>query len=335
MARAIWTGSLSFGLVNVPVGLFSATEDKTIHFNQFEEGTSDRIRYKRVNERTGEEVDFARIVKGYDLGGGEYVIVTNDELEAIEPGRSRTIEIEDFVDLADIDPIFYDRTYYLAPQGEGGERAYALLRQAMLEEGKVGVATLVMRGKQYLVAVRPEQDVLALETMYFADEVRDAVEEIDSLPVEADFKPRELDAAKLLISSMTSEWDPTRYHDTYRQQVEDLIDRKRRGETVVTETVRTQPAPVADLMAALQASVEAARQRRGDGDGAAPARRAPKKAGGRAAARADDLTGASKAQLAQRAARLEIAGRSKMSRDELEAAVRDAEAGSTRRRRAS
>lgn len=332
MARAIWTGSLSFGLVNVPVGLFSATEDRTIHFNQFEEGTADRIRYKRVNERTGEEVDFARIVKGYDLGGGEYVLVTNDELEAVEPGRSRTIEIEDFVELADIDPIFYNKTYYLAPQGEGAERAYALLRQAMLEEGKVGVATLVMRGKQYLVAIRPEQDVLALETMYFADEVRNPVEEIDTLPVEGEFKPRELEAAKLLISSMTSAWEPERYHDTYRQQVEELIERKRRGETVVTEAARAEPAPVADLMAALQASVEAARQRR-VGDGAAPATKPAARR--RRPAAVDDLAGATKADLAGRAARLEIAGRSKMSRDELEAAVRDAEAAGTRRRRAS
>jgi len=139
----------------VPVGLYTATQDKTIHFNQFEEGTSDRIRYKRVNERTGEEVDYARIVKGVDLGGGEFAILTPDELDAAAPEKSRTIDIEGFVDLADIDPIYYRTTYFLAPEGDAARRAYALLRKAMQESNKVGIATFVMRNKEYLVAIRP------------------------------------------------------------------------------------------------------------------------------------------------------------------------------------
>ena len=208
MPRAIWTGSLSFGLVNVPVGLFTATEDRTVHFNQFQAGTGDRIRQKRVNERTGEEVEYSDIVKGYDLGAGEYVIITPEELESVEPGRSRTMEIVDFVDLDDIDPIYYKSTYYLAPQGEQAVRAYALLRQAMIEEKKVGIATLVLRNKQHLVAIRPTQAVLALETMHFADEVRDPATEIDSVPGDMTFKGRELDTAKLLVESMASPWDP-------------------------------------------------------------------------------------------------------------------------------
>src|SRR5580700_11023440 len=150
MARAIWTGSLSFGLVNVPVGLYSATEEKSIRFNQFQAGTADRVRNKRVNERTGEEVAYGDIVKGYDLGGGEYAILSPEELAAVAPGASRAIEVSDFVDLADIDPVFFDRPYYVAPHGKGGDRAYALLHEAMLKMGKVAVGLFVMREKQYL-----------------------------------------------------------------------------------------------------------------------------------------------------------------------------------------
>ena len=266
MARTIWTGSLSFGLVNVPVGLYTATRDRSIHFNQFEEGTSDRIRYKKINERTGEEVDNARIVKGVDIGGGDYVILSDDELEAAAPERSRAIEITDFVDLDAIDPIYYRTTYYLAPQGDGAGKAYALLRKAMRASNKVGIATIVMRGKEYLVAVRPEDDVLALETMYFADEVRSPT---DELPVagseagDAGLSDRELTTAQLLIDSMASEWEPDQYHDTYRQRVEELIDQKRRGEEIVTEAEPPRQSNVVDLMEALQASVSAVRVERG------------------------------------------------------------------------
>ena len=198
MPRAIWTGSLSFGLVNVPVGLFSATDDKAIHFNQFQAGTPDRIRQKRVNERTGEEVEYADVVKGYDLGGGEYVIVTPEELESVEPGRSRTIEITDFVELGSIDPIYYKSTYYLGPQGDQAARPYALLREAMAQSNKVAVASLVLRTKEHLVTIRPTQSVLALETMYFADEIRDPKTEIPGVSSDVDFSDRELSTAKLL-----------------------------------------------------------------------------------------------------------------------------------------
>ncbi len=158
MARAIWTGSVAFGLVNVPVALYSATEDKTIHYNQFQTGTSDRIRYKRVNERTGREVKPEDIVRGHEVAKGDYVLVSDEELEAVEPGRSRTIDITDFVDLAEIDPIYFQKTYYLGPQGDGAAaRAYALLHRAMADTGKAGIATFVFHGKQYLVALRATQ----------------------------------------------------------------------------------------------------------------------------------------------------------------------------------
>jgi DNA end-binding protein Ku len=256
--RTIWKGSLSFGLVNIPVGLYPATSDKSIHFNQFEEGTSDRIRYKKVNERTGDEVPSDRIARGFDLGGGEYVILTDEELESAEPKKSRQIEISDFVGLVDIDPVFFRSSYYLAPEGEGADKAYALLRRAMDDAGRIGIATLVMRNKEYLVAIRPDGEALALHTMYFSDEVRQPGREIPELPSEDDVTDRELSMAQLLIESMESDWDPERFHDTHRQKVEALIEEKRSGHEIVIESGPEQPAKVIDLMEALNASIAAA-----------------------------------------------------------------------------
>jgi DNA end-binding protein Ku len=339
MPRAIWTGSLSFGLVNVPVGLFSATDDKAIHFNQFQAGTPDRIRQKRVNERTGEEVEYADVVKGYDLGGGEYVIVTPEELESVEPGRSRTIEITDFVDLGEIDPIYYKSTYYLGPQGDQAVRPYALLREAMAESNKVAVASLVLRTKEHLVTIRPAQSVLALETMYFADEIRDPLKETPGLNTDdVEFTDRELSTAKLLIDSMASQWDPSLYEDQYRKRVEALIDEKRQGKVIVTERPEPQATKVVDLMEALQASVEAARAHRPgtliatpDSATKAPAKRSPKQRPSGTAPAAGDAT-ASKSELLARAAELGIPGRSKMTRDELETAVSGATKPAKRRK---
>jgi DNA end-binding protein Ku len=262
MARAIWTGSVAFGLVNVPVALYSATEDKTIHFNQFETGTSDRIRYKRVNERTGHEVKLPDIVRGREVAKGDYVLITDEELEAVEPGRSRTIDITDFVDISDIDPIYYQRAYYLGPQGDSATKAYALLHRAMADSGRAGIATFVLHGKQYLAAIRAREDVLALHTMYFPDEVRDPLEEIENLRTGAQFSDRELGMAKQLVESMTNKWDPGSYRDTYRECVEDLIARKRRGEEIITAGEPAGAANVTDLMEALRRSAEEMRARR-------------------------------------------------------------------------
>lgn len=262
MARAIWTGSVAFGLVNVPVGLYTATEDRTIHFNQFQAGTTDRIRYKRVNERTGREVKLAGIVRGREVGKDDYVLVTDEELAAADPGRSETMDIADFVDLAEIDPIYFQKTYYLGPQGEAAERAYALLHRAMASTGKAGIATFVMHGKQYLAAIRAMPEVLAVETMFFADEVRDPADVIENLPAGEAFRSRELTIAKQLIGSMTTGWNPENYRDTYRERVEDLIERKRQGEEIVTEGAPPQDANVVDLMDALRRSAEQARGRR-------------------------------------------------------------------------
>lgn len=272
MARPIWRGSVAFGLVNVPVGLYAATEDKTVHFNQFQAGTSDRIRYKRVNERTGREVDLADIVRGYEVGKGDYVLVTDEELEAVDPGQSRTIDIADFVDLAEIDPIYFQKAYYLAPQGEGAMHAYALLYRAMADIGKAGIATFVLHGKQHLATIRAgEAGVLALETMFFADEVRDPRDEIGDLPDAGASRGRDLTIAKQLIGSMAVTWNPQNYRDTYREQVEDLIERKRRGEEIVTEAAPPEDSSVVDLGDALRRSLEAQERR-----GRSPAKAAPK-----------------------------------------------------------
>ncbi|MGI5131577.1 Ku protein [Pseudonocardia sp. CA-107938] len=315
MARAIWTGSISFGLVSIPVGLFSATDDHTIHFHQFERGTSDRVRNKRVNERTGEEVDYADIVKGADVGGGEHVIVEPEELEAIAPGRSRDLEISDFVDLDEIDPLYFQRTYWLAPTAEQYARPYALLLAAMTRTNRAAIGTFVMRGKQYLAAIRPDRDVLALETLHFADEVRDPKKDLENLPGKTPAKGKELDMATQLIESMSGRWKPEKYRDTYRDKVDALIADKQRGRQTVVEAEPPDPTEMADLLAALERSVADAKAgRRSDPT--------PKKSGGKKSKAKTDK--ASKADLAAKAKELDIKGRSTMTRDELAEAVRKA-----------
>jgi DNA end-binding protein Ku len=260
MARSIWNGVISFGLVSVPVALYSATEDHEVSFHQFERDTSDRFRYKRVNERTDKEVDYADIVRGADIGGGHYVMLEQDELEGIAPGRSRSLNIEAFVDLEDIDPIYYQRTYYLGPGKDSG-KTYALLRDAMEQSNKAAIARLVMRGKEYLTAVRAEKNLLVLQTMHFADEVRNAEDEIDDIPARTSARSKELKVARQLIESMSDTWRPGEYHDTYTDRVNQLIEAKSKDE----EFERAEEAPdatdVVDLMDALRQSVDSSRSR--------------------------------------------------------------------------
>jgi DNA end-binding protein Ku len=310
MARAIWSGAINFGLVTVPVELYSATEDHTVHFRQFERGTSDRIRYRRVNERTGKEVDYNDIVKGYDLGEGEYVLVEQDELDEIAPGRSRSIDIEAFVDLDDIDPIFFQKSYWLAPSKEEFGRAYGLLVQAMGRTKRAGVARFVMRGKEQIAAIRAGEDnVLILDTLLFAEDLRDPVKELRKLPQKAEARGKELDMAVSLIDSMTEDWQPEDYHDTYTERVHKLIDDKKAGRKVSVEAPPSEPTKVVDLFEALSRSVES---RKGGG------RRSPAKK------KAPDLSELSKAELDKMARELDLKGRSKMSRAELEKAVSEA-----------
>ena len=189
------------------------------------------------------------------------MLLTDDELESVEPGRTRTIDITDFVDLAEVDPIYFQRTYYLSPRGDGADRSYELLHKAMADTNRAGIATLVMRSKEYLVAVRPQAEILALETMYFADEIRDPVEATGYEPSGQPARPRELTIARQLIESMTTDWDPARYVDTYRERVEELIESKRTGETIETAAPAPQPSKVVDLTETLRRSVEEARGR--------------------------------------------------------------------------
>jgi DNA end-binding protein Ku len=259
MPRAIWTGSVSFGLVNVPVGLFSATQDHKVHFHQFEKGTSNRVRNERVNEKTGDEVDYKDIVKGAEVRDGDYVMLTQEELESVEPGRSRTIDISDFVAAAEIDPIYYQKSYYLAPADDTAKKPYALLAKAMEKAERIGVATFVMRGNQYLAAIRPSNGVLVLETMHFADEVRDPAD-LDNLPKRTQVARKDLDMAVNLIESLSAKWKPENYRDTYTERVKKLVNAKKNHREIVREeTPEETSAEVTDLLAALEASVKQAK----------------------------------------------------------------------------
>ncbi|CAN5544990.1 hypothetical protein BH20ACT19_BH20ACT19_11330 [soil metagenome] len=263
MARAIWSGAISFGLVNIPVKLFSAVSKKTVRFHQLDAKTGTRIQQRRVNPQTGDEVPYEQLVKGYELSPDRYVIVKPEELEAIEPKKTRTIDIEDFVDIEQIDPIYYDHPYYLAP-GTGAGKSYALLAQAMEDSGKVGIARVVIRSKEQLVALRPRGEVLTMETLLFGDEVV-APEDIGDLPDPDEVKAskREVDMARQLIDSLTSEFDPSKYRDEYREAVLEMIERKADGEEIAVQPTDEEPEAVPDLMAALEASISSAKRQGG------------------------------------------------------------------------
>jgi DNA end-binding protein Ku len=261
MPRAIWSGAISFGLVNIPVKLYSAVSRKTVRFNQLDGKDGTRIQQKRVNPTSGEEVPYERIVKGYELSLDRYVVVAPEELEAIEPRKTHMIEIEDFVELEQIDPIFYDHPYYLAP-GKGATKAYALLLKAMEESGRVGIARVVIRSKEQLVALRAQDGVLHMETMLFGDEVipPDSLEEIPDAD-ELEASKREVKMAGELIESLSADFDPSKYRDEYRDKVLDLIERKAEGHEIAIQPQEEERPEVPDLMAALEASIAGARDR--------------------------------------------------------------------------
>ena len=257
MARSIWSGAISFGLVNVPVKLYSAVSRKTVRFNQLNAETGNRIQQKRVDPETGEEVPYEQIVKGFELTKDRYVIITPDELDALDPEKTRTVDIEDFVDLDEIDPVYYDHPYYLVPD-KGATKAYGLLLGAMKQANKVAIARVVLRSKEQLVAIRPSGDVLMMETMLFHDEVVPA-HDIEDLPEGKELKAtdRELKMAQQLIDSLSSEFDPTSYRDEYREKVLELIEMKASGQEIAVQPEAPEPAKVPDLMAALEASLAA------------------------------------------------------------------------------
>jgi DNA end-binding protein Ku len=260
MARAIWSGAISFGLVNVPVKLYSATSPKTVRFHQLSSKTGVRIRQQRVDPSTGEEVPYEEIVKGYEITPDRYVRVEPEELDALDPKATKTIDIEEFVDLEEIDPIYYDHSYYLAPTA-GGAKAYRLLLDAMRESGRVGIGRVVLRSKQQLCALRPTGEVLTLTTMLWGDEVL-SPERLDELESAAESEPsdRELKMAEQLIQSLSGPFEPDKFHDEYRERVLDLVERKAAGEEIAVQPQAEEPAAAPDLMAALEASLAAVRE---------------------------------------------------------------------------
>jgi DNA end-binding protein Ku len=272
MPRAIWSGAISFGLVNVPVKLYSATSPKTVRFHQLSRETGSRIRQKRVDSSTGDEVAFEDIVKGYELTPDRYVVIEPEELDALDPKATKTIDIEEFVDLDEIDPIYYDHSYYLAP-ATGGAKAYRLLLEAMRESGKVAIGKIVIRSRQQLCALRPSGDAMALSTMLFGDEVlsSDRLDELDGLE-EAEATKRELTMAQQLIDSLSAEFDPERFKDEYRERVLELIERKAAGEEIAVAPEAEETAPAPDLMAALEASLAEVRSGESDEPAAADAK---------------------------------------------------------------
>ncbi|HEY7630172.1 MAG TPA: Ku protein [Thermoleophilaceae bacterium] len=261
MPRSIWSGAISFGLVNVPVKLYSAVSRKTVRFHQLHDADHVRIQQKRVCPADGEEVPYDNIVKGYEISPDQYVVVEPEELEALDPKKTRSIDIQEFVDLSEIDPIYFDHPYYLAP-GTGASKAYRLLLQAMQETGKVAIARVVIRQKENLVAIRATGDVMTMATMVFHDEVIDP-DTIDEIPDDdAKATKREVEMAQQLIDSLSGEFEPEKYHDEYRERVLELIEAKAAGEEITIQPPE-EPAKVPDLMAALEQSLAAAK---GNGD---------------------------------------------------------------------
>jgi DNA end-binding protein Ku len=312
MARPVWHGVLTFGLVTLPVRMYSATDSHTIRFHQLQRGTADRIRIKRINERTGKEVSADDIVKGLDIGD-EYVVVEPDELDEIAPGRSKALEITEFVDLEEVEPVFFDQTYYLGPAGKEYGKVYTLLHRALTDSNKAGIATFVMRNREYLVAVKAEDEVLALHTLHWADEVRDPHSEVRDLPGKTSVAKKEVQTATQLIDALTAHWSPEDFHDEYQERVRRLVEAKSKGESVAKGEAPPESTNVVDLMSVLQESVESARSR--------GVKSGPSKEKGRKKDKKSDLESLTKSELYERATEAGIRGRSSMSREELIASL--------------
>jgi len=278
MARAIWTGSISFGLLNVPVRLYSAVARRNIALREIRDSDSARIKHRRVAEGTDEEVPYENIVKAYEITPDQYVPLSKDEMAALAPEKTKAIEVQDFVDLDQIDPIYFDSPYYLGP-AQGAEKAYALLAKAMEASGKVAIARFVLRNKENLAALRAADGVLTLTTMRFADEVVPASELGDALPEKAPkVNKREQEMAEQLIESLSAKFDPSAYRDEYREQLLALIERKAEGkEIVASEVEEPQATKAPDLMAALEESIAAVKDKGGKGKAPAKAKKAAAK----------------------------------------------------------
>jgi DNA end-binding protein Ku len=305
--RSIWSGSLSFGLVNVPVQLNSATRDTQIRFHQLDSKDNTPIEVHRFCSEEDVEVSYDEVVAGYEIEKGKYVMLTDEELAAAAPEKTKTIDIEEFVDLADVDPVYYDHPYYLVPTGgEGASRAYELLREVMEREGRVALGRFVLRNKEYLAAIRPRGGRLTLTTMNFADEIRDT-DPIEEMVGDAKAPKKEVDAAVELIDAMATEWDPGKYKDRHRERMLEVIKAKGKGVEIEPVEEAEAPSEVPDLMAALEATL-------------AKAKGTDKPKPG-----TDGRKRQTKEELLGRAKELDIEGRSKMTKDELVEAIAAAE----------
>jgi DNA end-binding protein Ku len=272
MARSIWTGSISFGLVSIPVRVFSAIREHDVQFHQLAPDGS-RIHLERVSEKSGRKVEFKSIKKGYETSKGKWVVIEPDELKSLAPASTKAIEIEDFVALEDIDPIYFERTYHLVPQNDSAARAYALLASVMADKQRIGIGKVVMREKQYLTAIRPYGKGLAMSTMLFADEVIPQ-SDIEDMPTRrATVAAREKKMAAQIVDALARDWDPKRYHDDYQAQVRALVKAKAKGK-VIEAPQPEESAKVLDLTEALRASLESGGRR----SARKPARPAPRKA---------------------------------------------------------
>lgn len=279
MPRAIWSGSISFGLVNIPVKLYSAVRDREVHFHMLHQEDGQRIKQQLVCPAEDRVVSRSDVVKGYEISADQYVVVTDDELEALEPKATRMIEMLDFVKISEIDPVFFQHPYYLVPDEQSG-KAYGLLLTAMRDSERIGVGKLVMRGKEYLVAIRPYDTMIVLETMHFAEEVVSA-SEIEEMPEQPEATERELKLAGQIIDALADSFDPARYHDDYRDAVRALIDSKVEGREYVMPPPVEEEGKVIDLMAALEKSLARAREQKGGASRSAKKEKAASGAGGR------------------------------------------------------
>lgn len=258
MPRAIWSGSISFGLVNVPVKLFAAVSPKDIHFHMLHDADGARIQQKRVCSADGKEVPYEHIVKGYEISPDRYVVIKPQELEALDPKASRMIEIESFVQLEEIDPLFYEHSYYLVPD-EGAAKAYTLLQKAMKDANAVAIARAVIRSKQYVVILRAMDAAMGMSTLYYQDEIV-AQNSLPGLPEKVEVDAKQLTMAQQLIESLTTEFDPSKYKDDYRKRVLEMIEKKAEGETIAVQPMSKEKPKVINLMEALEASLAAARK---------------------------------------------------------------------------
>lgn len=306
MPRSLWTGSVSFGLVNVPVALISAVRDVDVHFHQLHQKDGAQVEVRRFCSQENVEVAYEQIGHGYELDNGDQVVISDDELAKVAPRKTRTIDIEAFVDLTDVDPVYFDHPYFLVPSGdsEGARRAYALLVDVLATTQRAALARFVLRTKEYLAIVRVRDGRLALTTMLFHDEVR----ERKGIDTGKAHKPSrsQIDNAVALIEELSVDWDPTRYEDRYRQRLLEVIERKKKGKRIRVPRQDRQPSPTPDLMAVLKRSLEEAKQR---------------EAAGADGHRQEALAGMTKEELYERAQEQDIPGRSKMSKDQLIAAI--------------